>query len=112
MPARLGQVLYWIACGVFAALVTIASPSGAAEVTNPPLEMTINPDGTVMLGGELIVGRDALESKFREFAQQKKPPREIQIRPTEGAKYETLAVILAAAQKAGLKAGLVMSPQR
>ena len=96
---------------MLAALVTMANPSGAMEATNQPLEMTLNADGTVTLAGELIVGQDALESKFREFAQQK-PPREIQIRPDGIVKAEVRAVILAAAQKAGLKIGLVTRPLR
>ena len=94
--------------------VNLEMPSASAPP--PPVEpqvvkIDIVPGGQVLWNGEPLAGRDALESKLAAAAAQADAP-EIHLRPDRSAKYETVAGVLAAAQRHGLaKVGLVGSEQ-
>ena len=94
--------------------VNLEMPSASAPP--PPVEpqvvkIDIVPGGQVLWNGEPLAGRDALESKLAAAAAQADAP-EIHLRPDRSAKYDTVAGVLAAAQRHGLaKVGLVGSEQ-
>ena len=94
--------------------VNLELPSASAPP--PPLEprvvrIDILPGGQVIWNGEALAGRETLDAKLAEAAAQVDPP-EIHLRPDRSAKYDTVAGVLAAAQRHGLaKVGLVGSEQ-
>jgi biopolymer transport protein ExbD len=94
--------------------VNLELPSASAPP--PPVEpqvvkIDILPGGQVLWNGEALPGRDALEAKLAVAAAQSDAP-EIHLRPDRSAKYDTVAGVLAAAQRHGLaKVGLVGSEQ-
>ena len=94
--------------------VNLEMPSASAPP--PPLEprvvrIDVLPGGQVMWNGEALAGREPLDAKLAEAAAQANAP-EIHLRPDRTAKYDTVAGVLAAAQRHGLaKVGLVGSEQ-
>jgi biopolymer transport protein ExbD len=94
--------------------VNLEMPSASAPP--PPVEpkvvrVDVLPGGQLVWNGELLTGRDALEAKLADAAAQPDAP-EIHLRPDRSAKYDTVAGVLAAAQRHGLaKVGLVGSEQ-
>ena len=94
--------------------VNLEMPSASAPP--PPVEpqvvkIDVLPGGQVMWNGEPLAGRDALDAKLAAAAAQVEAP-EIHLRPDRSAKYDTVAGVLAAAQRHGLaKVGLVGSEQ-
>ena len=94
--------------------VNLEMPSASAPP--PPVEpqvvkIDVLPGGQVVWNGEPLTGRDALEAKLATAAAQVEAP-EIHLRPDRSAKYDTVAGVLAAAQRHGLaKVGLVGSEQ-
>ena len=94
--------------------VNLELPSASAPP--PPLEprvvrIDILPGGQVIWNGEALAGRETLDAKLAEAAAQADAP-EIHLRPDRSAKYDTVAGVLAAAQRHGLaKVGLVGSEQ-
>jgi biopolymer transport protein ExbD len=94
--------------------VNLELPSASAP---PPLvepqvvKIDVLPGGQVLWNGEALAGRAALEAKLAAAAAQPDAP-EIHLRPDRSAKYDTVAGVLAAAQRHGLaKVGLVGSEQ-
>ena len=94
--------------------VNLELPSASAPP--PPVEpqvvkIDIVPGGQVLWNGEPLAGREALDAKLAAAAAQADAP-EIHLRPDRSAKYDTVAGVLAAAQRHGLaKVGLVGSEQ-
>ena len=94
--------------------VNLELPSASAPP--PPVEpqvvkIDIVPGGQVLWNGEPLADREALDSKLAAAAAQGDAP-EIHLRPDRGAKYDTVAGVLAAAQRHGLaKVGLEGSEQ-
>ncbi|MBG9389204.1 ExbD/TolR family protein [Caenimonas aquaedulcis] len=83
----------------------------------PPLvepqvvRIDVTPSGAFVWNGEVLAGRTELEARMQSAAQQQDQP-EIHLRPDRLAKYDTVAIALAAAQRLGLKKiGLVGSEQ-
>ena len=94
--------------------VNLEMPSPAAP---PPLvepqvvRIDVTPAGRLLWNGEALSDRGALESKLAAAAALPEPP-EIHLRPDRSAKYDTVAGVLAAAQRHGLaKVGLVGAEQ-
>ena len=94
--------------------INLELPSASAPP--PPLEprvvrIDVLPGGQVIWDGEALAGRETLEAKLAQAAAQADAP-EIHLRPDRSAKYDTVAGVLAAAQRHGLaKVGLVGSEQ-
>ena len=94
--------------------VNLEMPSAAA--LPPPVEprvirIDVLPGGQLLWNGELLAGREALEARLADAAASADAP-EIHLRPDRSAKYDTVAGVLAAAQRHGLaKVGLVGSEQ-
>ena len=94
--------------------VNLEMPSASAPP--PPVEpmvmkIDILPGGKVLWNGEALAGREALEARLAAAAALPDAP-EIHLRPDRSAKYDTVAGVLAAAQRHGLaKVGLVGSEQ-
>ena len=94
--------------------INLELPSASAPP--PPLEprvvrIDVLPGGQVIWDGEALAGRETLEAKLAQAAAQADAP-EIHLRPDRSAKYDTVAGVLAAAQRHGLaKVGLIGSEQ-
>ncbi len=94
--------------------VNLEMPSASAPppaVEPQVVRIDVLPGGQLVWNGEALAGRDALEAKLAAAAAQPDAP-EIHLRPDRSAKYDTVAGVLAAAQRHGLaKVGLVGSEQ-
>jgi|SRR6185369_8457660 len=86
---------------------------------NPPpplvkpevLKIDIDARGVIYFNGEVIPDRATVEEKFKAYAAQGVQP-ELHLRPDKAAKYDTVAMVMASAQKLGLtKIGIVGSEQ-
>jgi biopolymer transport protein ExbD len=94
--------------------VNLEMPSASApppSVEPQVVRIDVLPGGQVVWNGEALAGREVLEAKLAEAAARADAP-EIHLRPDRSAKYDTVAAVLAAAQRHGLaKVGLVGSEQ-
>jgi biopolymer transport protein ExbD len=94
--------------------VSIEMP--AASSTPPTLEpvivkLEISAASQVLWNGVLMPDSDALQTKLKEAAGMADQP-EIHIRPDRAAKYDTVAQVMALAQRTGLvKIGVVGAEQ-
>ncbi len=94
--------------------VNLELPSAAAApppVTPQVVRIEVLPGGQLLWNGEPLAAPAALEARLAEAAALPDAP-EIHLRPDRSAKYDTVAGVLAAAQRHGLaKVGLVGSEQ-
>ena len=79
----------------------------SAGVPPPPvppevIDIEIDFDGTVVWNGTPVQSLEALEKFFRVESQQDPQP-ELHLRPDKRAKYDTVAKVLAAAQRNRMK---------
>ena len=88
-------------------------------VGNPPPPLTppevvtidVDFDGTVLWNGNVIANRPALEAQLQAAAAKQTQP-EIHLRPNKLVKYESVAAVMASAQRLGVtKVGLVGNEQ-
>ncbi len=83
-----------------------------ARAVKPPVEpvvirVDVDAANAVRWNGKALTGREALEARLQEAAGQQPQP-ELHLRAHGKAKYETVAAILAGAQRHGLqKLGIV-----
>ena len=70
----------------------------------PPEVVTIEIDfdGTVIWNGRVVPDRQELEARLRAAAEMPEQP-EIHLRPNKLVKYESVAMVMASAQRLGLK---------
>jgi biopolymer transport protein ExbD len=81
--------------------------------TVPPEVVTIDVDfdGTVMWNGRILPDRPALEDQLRAAADKPVQP-ELHLRPNKLVKYESVAMVMASAQRLGMKKiGLIGNEQ-
>lgn len=82
------------------------------KAPRPPVQpeivrIDVAPGGQFLWNGQPLAGREQLEQRLRDAAQQAEQP-EIHLRPQRQAKYEHVAAALSSAQRLGLvKIGLV-----
>ena len=94
--------------------VNLEMPSASARP--PPVEpqvvkVDVTAGGQLLWNGEALADRQALEAKLQAAAALADAP-EIHLRPDRRARYDTVAGVLASAQRHGLaKVGLVGSEQ-
>jgi biopolymer transport protein ExbD len=68
-------------------------------------------DGTVMWNGRILPDRPALEDQLRAAADKPVQP-ELHLRPNKLVKYESVAMVMASAQRLGMKKiGLIGNEQ-
>jgi biopolymer transport protein ExbD len=85
--------------------VKLNMPIGAA---NPPptppvvVRIDVDFDGTVLWNGEIVGDRPLLEAKLHDVAAAPDQP-EVHLRPHKLAKYEHVAMVMASAQRLGVK---------
>ena len=88
-------------------------------VGNPPppliepevLKLDIDPQSRIYWNGEIVNDRKDLEERLTAAAA-KQPQPEVHLRPDKASKYETVAMVMASAQRLGLtKIGVVGSEQ-
>jgi biopolymer transport protein ExbD len=94
--------------------VDLNLPSG-----NPPLPLTkpevvridIDADNSVRWNGDVVIGEGALEARLSSASGLLVPP-ELHVRPNKSASYKTVAFVMAAIQRNGLrKIGLIGTEQ-
>ena len=94
--------------------VELNLPSG-----NPPpaaskpevVQLDVDFDGTILWNGEVVPDRPALEARMKDAAKHATQP-EIHLRPNKLVKYESVAMVMASAQRLGLKKiGLIGNEQ-
>jgi len=79
----------------------------------PPEVVTIEIDfdGTVIWNGRVVPDRQELEARLRAAAEMPEQP-EIHMRPNKLVKYESVAMVMASAQRLGMKKiGLIGNEQ-
>ena len=79
----------------------------------PPEVVTIEVDfdGTVIWNGRVVADRQELEARLRAAAEMPEQP-EIHLRPNKLVKYESVAMVMASAQRLGMKKiGLIGNEQ-
>jgi biopolymer transport protein ExbD len=79
----------------------------------PPEVVTLEVDfdGTVIWNGRVVADRQELEARLRAAAQMPDQP-EIHLRPNKLVKYESVAMVMASAQRLGMKKiGLIGNEQ-
>ena len=79
----------------------------------PPEVVTIEVDfdGTLIWNGRVVPDRQELEARLRAAAEQPDQP-EIHLRPNKLVKYESVAMVMASAQRLGMKKiGLIGNEQ-
>jgi biopolymer transport protein ExbD len=85
--------------------VKLNMPAGAnSPPPTPPIVIRIDVDfdGTVLWNGEAIPDRPSLESRLRDVANAADQP-EVHLRPNKLVKYEHVAMVMASAQRLGVK---------
>ena len=81
--------------------------------TIPPEVVTIEVDfdGTLIWNGQVIPDRTELESRLRAAASMSVQP-EVHLRPNKLVKYESVAMVMASAQRLGItKLGMIGNEQ-
>jgi biopolymer transport protein ExbD len=79
----------------------------------PPEVVTIEVDfdGTLIWNGRVLLDRQELEARLRAAAEMPEQP-EVHLRPNKLVKYESVAMVMASAQRLGLKKiGLIGNEQ-
>jgi biopolymer transport protein ExbD len=79
----------------------------------PPEVVTIEVDfdGTLIWNGRVLPDRQELEARLRAAAEMPEQP-EVHLRPNKLVKYESVAMVMASAQRLGLKKiGLIGNEQ-
>lgn len=85
--------------------VKLNMPAGASTPPlTPPIvvRIDVDSDGTVRWNGEIIPDRPMLEARLRQVVSVADQP-EIHLRPNKLVKYEHVAMVMALAQRLGVK---------
>jgi biopolymer transport protein ExbD len=90
-------------------IMTHATKLDMPQTNNPPplvrpevIQIDIDFDGTIVWNGTVVSGIPQLESFFRS-ERGKEPQPEIHLRPDRRSRYETTALVMAAAQRNHMK---------
>jgi biopolymer transport protein ExbD len=87
--------------------MNLPKPAPSVQKIKPPIiKIDINASNQIVWNGEVLSGKDALQSlldKASKASAQIEEQPEIHIKPSDLAKYDNVAAVLAAAQRAGLK---------
>jgi biopolymer transport protein ExbD len=75
---------------------------GDEHATPRALEVAVDFDNTVVWNGEIVAGFDALESRMREAAHAVPQPH-LNVRADRRSKYDSVAHVLAIAQRSGMR---------
>ncbi|WP_417070891.1 ExbD/TolR family protein [Niveibacterium terrae] len=86
--------------------------SSSKPTTPPPVvQIDIDENGTIFFNGDTLADRTAVEARLTQIADMPEQP-EVHLRPHKLAKYDKVAMVMAAAQRIGVtKIGLVGSEQ-
>ena len=94
--------------------VKLNMPTGSPPSVNAPpqiVQVDISAGGTISWGGRVLGSRSELEEVIKT-ASAINPQPEIHLRPDKSANYETVAMVMASAQRLGLtKLGLIGNEQ-
>lgn len=83
--------------------LNMPSNSASSAPTEPPkvVQIAIAADGSVKWDGESIGDRNDLEARIADAARQTPQP-EVHVRPDGAARYQVVAMVMAASQRLGL----------
>ena len=91
-------------------VMTHATKLDMPQTNNPPppvrpevIQIDIDFDGTIVWNGTVVSGIPQLESFFRVGTRARSPQPEIHLRPDRRSRYETTALVMAAAQRNRMK---------
>ena len=94
--------------------VKLNMPTGSPPSVNAPpqiVQVDISAGGTISWDGRVLDSRSELEEAIKT-ASAINPQPEIHLRPDKSANYETVAMVMASAQRLGLtKLGLIGNEQ-
>ncbi len=94
--------------------VKLNMPVGAPPPPPVPPEVVtieIDFDGTLIWNGRVVPDRQELEARLRAAADAQEQP-EVHLRPNKLVKYESVAMVMASAQRLGMKKiGLIGNEQ-
>ena len=94
--------------------VKLNMPVGAPPPPPVPPEVVtieVDFDGTLIWNGRVVPDRQELEARLRAAAEMREQP-EVHLRPNKLVKYESVAMVMASAQRLGLKKiGLIGNEQ-
>ena len=94
--------------------VKLNMPVGAPPPPPVPPEVVtieVDFDGTLIWNGRVVPDRQELEARLRAAAEMPDQP-EVHLRPNKLVKYESVAMVMASAQRLGLKKiGLIGNEQ-
>ncbi len=85
--------------------VKLNMPVGSSNpppVPPPVVRIDVDFDGTVLWNGEVVPDRPTLEAKLRLAVSEPEQP-EVHLRPNKLVKYEHVAMVMASAQRLGVK---------
>ncbi len=85
--------------------VKLNMPTGASTpppVPPPVIRIDVDFDGTVLWNGEVVPDRPTLEAKLALAVAEPEQP-EVHLRPNKLVKYEHVAMVMASAQRLGIK---------
>lgn len=86
-------------------------PASAPPVPPEIIRIDVDFDGTIGWNGEIVADRNELESRLMAVSARVDQP-EVHLRPNKLVQYETVAMIMASAQRLGVtKIGLVGNEQ-
>jgi len=107
-------IMFIITIPVQTHAVKMNMPIGPSTVPPTPpviIRIDVDFDGQIGWNGEIIPDRATLESRLRTVALEPDQP-EVHLRPNKLVQYETVAMIMASAQRLGVtKIGLVGNEQ-
>jgi biopolymer transport protein ExbD len=83
--------------------VDLAMPAGQTPPADKPVVIRVEIDrqGTVWWDAQALAGPDELQARLQEAAARPVQP-ELHLRPDRQARYEVVAAVLAASQRAGV----------
>ena len=94
--------------------VKLNMPVGAPPPPPVPPEVVtieVDFDGTLIWNGRVVPDRQELEARLRAAAEMPEQP-EVHLRPNKLVKYESVAMVMASAQRLGMKKiGLIGNEQ-
>jgi biopolymer transport protein ExbD len=102
-------IMLIIAIPVQTHAVKLDMPGGASPPLTAPavVSLEVDFDGTYVWNGEVLAGRGELEARLRSAAAMAVQP-EIHLRPNRLVRYDSVAAVMASAQRLGLtRVGLI-----
>jgi len=104
MLVLLVMLIITIPIQTHAVKLNMPNPNAKPPTVQPTIHtLAVDFDGTITWDGQTVQNLTALDTHFTEVANQGEDQDEIHVQPNRLAKYDTIAKILADAQRIGVK---------